>query len=157
MAPKSFDIASYLIPENSEEGAKAKDLVGSITSLDVVFVEDFDAATQEYKRGYNILENGFESLVDIKDKGSRMSFFIDQEDEVIYEIAGIGAVEDDFFIVSITGEMRLDMISSIINEIQEKGHLEKIMPLKEYDTTACLLYTSPSPRDATLSRMPSSA
>ena len=25
------------------------------------------------------------------------------------------------------------------------------------DTTACLLYTSPSPRDATLSRMPSSA
>ena len=49
VAPKSFDIASYLIPENSEEGAKAKDLVGSITSLDVVFVEDFDAATQEYK------------------------------------------------------------------------------------------------------------
>ena len=25
------------------------------------------------------------------------------------------------------------------------------------DTNACLLYTSPSPRDATLSRMPSSA
>ena len=25
------------------------------------------------------------------------------------------------------------------------------------DATACLLYTSPSPRDATLSRMPSSA
>ena len=26
-----------------------------------------------------------------------------------------------------------------------------------YDTKDCLLYTSPSPRDATLSRMPSSA
>ena len=26
-----------------------------------------------------------------------------------------------------------------------------------YQSTACLLYTSPSPRDATLSRMPSSA
>ena len=32
-------------------------------------------------------------------------------------------------------------------------------PKKEYDVViiGCLLYTSPSPRDATLSRMPSSA
>ena len=30
----------------------------------------------------------------------------------------------------------------------------KIIPVKAYN---CLLYTSPSPRDATLSRMPSSA
>ena len=28
---------------------------------------------------------------------------------------------------------------------------------KAYDVISCLLYTSPSPRDATLSRMPSSA
>ena len=28
---------------------------------------------------------------------------------------------------------------------------------KTAETTGCLLYTSPSPRDATLSRMPSSA
>ena len=34
------------------------------------------------------------------------------------------------------------------------GHL---CELKEPDDYTCLLYTSPSPRDATLSRMPSSA
>ena len=28
---------------------------------------------------------------------------------------------------------------------------------KDYEYSSCLLYTSPSPRDATLSRMPSSA
>ena len=33
---------------------------------------------------------------------------------------------------------------------------EKIMPLAE-DILDCLLYTSPSPRDGLLSRMPSSA
>ena len=32
-----------------------------------------------------------------------------------------------------------------------------IMVVSEYGITPCLLYTSPSPRDATLSRMPSSA
>jgi len=144
VAPKSFDIASYLIPEHTEESAKAKELVSSITSLDVVAVEDYPEALTEYKRGYSILENGFESLVDIKDKGSRIGFFIDQEDDIIYEVVGIGAVDGSFFLVSITGEMRLEMISSIINEIQEKGHFEQLAPLKEYDTTAFEIYPNPS-------------
>ena len=35
--------------------------------------------------------------------------------------------------------------------------IEKVYLLKRYNDARCLLYTSPSPRDATLSRMPSSA
>ena len=35
---------------------------------------------------------------------------------------------------------------------------DEVKMLKDFtDTVTCLLYTSPSPRDATLSRMPSSA
>ena len=34
---------------------------------------------------------------------------------------------------------------------------EDIRALTNHDTTLCLLYTSPSPRDSTSSRMPSSA
>ena len=41
---------------------------------------------------------------------------------------------------------------TILFDIQKKGIKS---PLQVY--RACLLYTSPSPRDATLSRMPSSA
>ena len=37
--------------------------------------------------------------------------------------------------------------------IKEKGNAEEIIAV----SIGCLLYTSPSPRDATLSRMPSSA
>ena len=37
------------------------------------------------------------------------------------------------------------------------GALERRGLLHQPHTSACLLYTSPSPRDATLSRMPSSA
>ena len=35
--------------------------------------------------------------------------------------------------------------------------MEEVTGLKLYPAYTCLLYTSPSPRDATLSRMPSSA
>ena len=39
----------------------------------------------------------------------------------------------------------------------EKMHLRRIVDFLVDKVEACLLYTSPSPRDATLSRMPSSA
>ena len=40
-----------------------------------------------------------------------------------------------------------------------KERIAKLMPIyaKFYDKSPCLLYTSPSPRDGLLSRMPSSA
>ena len=41
--------------------------------------------------------------------------------------------------------------------IEESTHSGQIYNLESIDGTSCLLYTSPSPRDATLSRMPSSA
>ena len=59
-----------------------------------------------------------------------------------------------------------DDFKSMIEEIKEKEKLisEKDEEIKEIQTELesqllknCLLYTSPSPRDATLSRMPSSA
>ena len=48
--------------------------------------------------------------------------------------------------------MILNKADPVVSILQELGE-----PLHLIDTNPCLLYTSPSPRDATLSRMPSSA
>ena len=51
-------------------------------------------------------------------------------------------------------------VTATILENQERAQKEDNAFLNEAapaNNTACLLYTSPSPRDATLSRMPSSA
>eukprot|EP00831_Metopus_contortus_P034569 TRINITY_DN27569_c0_g1_i1.p2 TRINITY_DN27569_c0_g1~~TRINITY_DN27569_c0_g1_i1.p2 ORF type:complete len:115 (-),score=20.67 TRINITY_DN27569_c0_g1_i1:106-450(-) len=48
---------------------------------------------------------------------------------------------------------KIDIILYNMNELEKiKGHY-----LNWYDTRTCLLYTSPSPRDLSTSRMPSSA
>ena len=44
---------------------------------------------------------------------------------------------------------------SFLNDVFKSSSIKKHMEIPE--RFACLLYTSPSPRDATLSRMPSSA
>ena len=44
-----------------------------------------------------------------------------------------------------------------LNKWREKGFDNKLITLEVHNTKDCLLYTSPSPRDGLLSRMPSSA
>ena len=46
-------------------------------------------------------------------------------------------------------------LQKLLSDQNEEGH-RKMLALT-FTNKACLLYTSPSPRDATLSRMPSSA
>ena len=60
-----------------------------------------------------------------------------------YDLEGLIQAEDAEVLVAIRGD-----------EIVGSGYA-KILEAKLYHN--CLLYTSPSPRDATLSRMPSSA
>ena len=50
-----------------------------------------------------------------------------------------------------------DLTAEIIAQIKDTGHQHREDSLKYFIYNTCLLYTSPSPRDATLSRMPSSA
>ena len=48
-------------------------------------------------------------------------------------------------------------ISTIESKISKNINVKKILEKLQKLYSTCLLYTSPSPRDATLSRMPSSA
>ena len=52
---------------------------------------------------------------------------------------------------------KLDFRDSVLKQLGEPDHVRSLQDLTQYDFYICLLYTSPSPRDATLSRMPSSA
>ena len=59
---------------------------------------------------------------------------------------------EDFEIICAGDDTQTDSLTvSSINEFDANGGSRTV------EVTACLLYTSPSPRDATLSRMPSSA
>ena len=54
------------------------------------------------------------------------------------------------FVFGMVGVVALVRLEKLTKTLKQKGILEE-------DYKDCLLYTSPSPRDATLSRMPSSA
>ena len=61
-----------------------------------------------------------------------------------------------FPFISLFGETKASKIISNENEVFIENKLTESLKFK-HQSNNCLLYTSPSPRDATLSRMPSSA
>ena len=56
-----------------------------------------------------------------------------------------------------TGAAQGGMSAALANVEEDNWNWHAFDTVKGSDYLACLLYTSPSPRDATLSRMPSSA
>ena len=65
--------------------------------------------------------------------------------------------DDDLADTAVAGLSKSLLVFDAFHDVEEKmkngnAHAKKVM-----ESWACLLYTSPSPRDATLSRMPSSA
>ena len=63
---------------------------------------------------------------------------------------GVIAALQTLGIVNAEGQVNLDVSDSVLLTLQNAG-------IVDAEGNACLLYTSPSPRDRTRSRMPSSA
>ena len=71
----------------------------------------------------------------------------------------IEILEDDALLKISGGDARklLSALELVVNSSSEPIKINNALVFEKVQTHICLLYTSPSPRDATLSRMPSSA
>ena len=129
----NFDLSQILTPEPKDnlevyEIAVSKDILGRIfDGMNIFFVENKD---NQY---YNSL--GISKTIFVPEKDKKAVYF----KAINTEFKGV--IDRDF------------LSDEEINELEKDYKNLKI--LRYY--SICLLYTSPSPRDATLSRMPSSA
>ena len=103
------------------------------------FGSDLDASTQK------LLARG-ERLTELLKQGQFSP--LSSEEQVVLLYAGVNGFMDNIETNQIS-EFEVQLLSTI-----KKDYMNILDDIK---STNCLLYTSPSPRDATLSRMPSSA
>ena len=77
-------------------------------------------------------------------------------DDVIHRLKrGMDVLKDDHLTIAFVGEYSRGK-TELINALIFSEYGQRMLPSQAGRTT-CLLYTSPSPRDGLLSRMPSSA
>ena len=146
---KSFALAANVIPENTEEAKELGEFVASINALNLLVVPDLPNARAEYDRGISVVGRDFEELLRIKESDGRLSLYIDADDDVVYEVVAIGHNDDELVVFSLTGEMRLDLLSSYIGKmnITDAKPLQK---LKTFDAEEFAIYPNPVKSGSTL-------
>ena len=80
-------------------------------------------------------------------------------DKVIaYSCSRLAHLKEEIYVVQVKMAKTYSDALELVKSHTQKGFKTNAISLKcFYKNNTCLLYTSPSPRDATLSRMPSSA
>ena len=114
-----------------------------------------------------LIKNGYETLVEAGYEPEMAYFETVHEVKLIVDLIYEGGIANMNYSISNTAEYgeyqsgprvvnkeeTKKRMKEVLAEIQS-GNLTKVWLDESYN---CILYTSPSPRDATLSRMPSSA
>ncbi len=116
VAGKLFNYASY-IETDDEDIQEFKDFLTSITSFNLISVPKLENPKKEYQWGKKRIAKNFEELLTVREENTNFSFYIDEEDGIIYELVGIGTAEGDFIVGTLTGEIKLDKVADMIAKI----------------------------------------
>ena len=152
MLLKGFDIKSRLTrnyPQN-EIYAHVVGYMGSISNSDY---QRFDPSfyTGKEQIGKSAIEREYEHI--LRGIPGKQKLLVNVRGRVMDEVEKEAFVSGNDIILTLNSELQRTAYESMAGK---KGSVVALDP-RNGEILACLLYTSPSPRDATLSRMPSSA
>ena len=144
-----------------ENGLRNEITESFIKGMKDVFVEHYIDVPDEK---VDVLANQQQEIDELKSKLDEeigKSVAISEEKEQLQKEKVFSSVVGDL------AETEVEKFATLVNDVtfgDEEEYAQKLNVIKENyfpkakaETSGCLLYTSPSPRDATLSRMPSSA
>lgn len=135
-------ISKIDIQTDDKEFNDLQDFVHSVKSFSLIKVPDVLNPKAYYKEGISKIENSHEELVRVRDGDTRLSVYVDQEEETIYELAVIGVVDGEFLAASLLGEMRLENISEFINKM-EGNDFTSLRSLESIGATEMKVYPNP--------------
>ena len=111
-----------------EESQVIMDVAKDIKGLRVL-VTDVDPK-QYYKEARKLInvDDGYEILLTVRDKGDNVNFWIKEKDNIIEELFLLVGSEDEFVLVSFLGKLDLNKIAQLADKIEMSGaeHLKRI-------------------------------
>jgi len=141
---KLFDFAS-IIGSNVED-KKVRELsefASKIQSFSLIKVPNTAKADAEYRKGVKDVKGEYDELMRVRDEGTKFVVFVDEEDDIVYEVVVLGVTDGEFIAVSLVGEMDLNKISEFVS----MADTEAFTPFKrldEYNPEEMKVYPNPS-------------
>ena len=142
---KLFDMASTIASNAKDEDLRElSEFAEKIESFSLIKVPHAEKALGEFTKGMkDVRSDNYEELLSVRDEGNRFAVFVDEEDDIVYEVVGLGIADEEFIAFSLIGEMDLNKIADFIN----KADSEMLKPLKRFEelnTDQMKLYPNPT-------------
>ena len=124
---KMFELFAYIDAESDEE-KEFKEMVSNLDNLKVLMKEDAPDGEELFNEAIKKPGKEFELLMDIDRAGERFNFFIKETNGIVAELLMIGNTDDEFIILSLTGEIDLAQLSKLSKQLNigSMKHLEKL-------------------------------
>jgi len=130
VSPKMFSLVSKLDLNEVDNDPEAKLIMETIKDIKGLRVLNTDVRPMErYKEAMaKINTKDYETLVTVRDKGENVRIWVKEDADKISELLLLVGALDEFVMLSFVGNIDLDKISKLANNIDIMGaeHLEKV-------------------------------
>ena len=144
VSSKFFDFATAITSGMDDEDVKElSEFAANIESFSLIKVPQLKDAVAEYNKGMSSLPSSYDELVRVRAEGNRFTVLVDEEDDIVYELVGLGIADGDFIAFSLIGELDLNKISEFIS----KANNDMLAPVKEMvneDVAEVKVYPNPA-------------
>ena len=141
---KMFDFAATI--GSGVDDAEVKEIsefASKIESFSLIKVPNKDVAQNEFKKGMQSIGSDYDELMRVRDDGTKFALYVDEENDVVFEIVGLGVVDGEFIALSLVGEMDLNKIADFVGKMDN----DALAPLKrigEFKPNEVKVYPNPT-------------
>jgi len=144
VAGKMFDLASVLAAGvDDEDVQELSEFASKIESFSLIKVPNRIDAKAEFKKGLADVANDYDELIRVRDEGNRFALFVDEQDNVVYEVVGLAIADGEFVALSLVGEMDLNKVSEFVSKI-DNDDFAPFKRMSEFNPDDMKVYPNPA-------------
>ncbi len=122
-----FDFASIIASGvEDKEGQELLEFASKIESFSFIKVPKSTSAKSEFENGIASLGSDYSELMRVREDKTQFVIFVDEENDIVFEVVGLGVVDGEFIALSLVGEIDLNKIAKFISHTDS----EMLSPLK---------------------------
>lgn len=141
---KLFDFASIIASNvDDKEVRELSEFASKIESFSLIKVPNTTKAEGEFQKGLKDVQGDYEELMRVRDEGTKFAIFVDEENDIVYEVVGLGVVDGEFIALSLVGEMDLNKIADFVSKA-DSDVFSPFKRLNEFNPEEMKVYPNPT-------------
>lgn len=118
---RMFGLFANLEPED-EADKELTDAISKVKGLRILAKDNAEDGKELYKEAFSLIPaNEYDELMSIREKNSDMKFLIKEKDGIIEELLMIMGGENEFFLLSLVGDIDLNQITKLSRTMDIDG------------------------------------